>query len=464
MRKPYKIKNLKLLFVSLFALIIAIAIIATILYVSLNYSSVSVFSVCIDGNPICYLSTRQEANEAVSICEKKIESSGIGQPKKMIVELCHDPDSSVLTSYEASEVLFNSLFPGFIRCYSATIDGENLLVCNSYEDAEEVIEELKEEARRELKELSPDNDNIAFNNVFQIESAMENRSNIMSIDEIRESVIGNVTSLSSDVHVVSGTQISSLFNNSSFTGKNSTDYGISRSYDDSRNITYDVSYGTTNIRVDFAKVSTVVYSEIVEYDTEFIETKKLYVGETKVSSAGSYGTVRKTILLKHNSDGSTTREIIDAETIVPAKTEIILKGVKKYPSTEPTGFFMWPLDWYVITSTFGEYRPGFDKTKAGHYGIDLAVRTGYPVRAADGGVVIHAQMVKSYGNLVKIQHEDGVVTYYAHLSEILVKEGDKVYKGQEIAKVGMTGDATGPHLHFEVRIDGQIVDPMKYLP
>lgn len=65
---------------------------------------------------------------------------------------------------------------------------------------------------------------------------------------------------------------------------------------------------------------------------------------------------------------------------------------------------------------------------------------------------------------MKIRHEDGVETYYAHMRSIDVKVGDKVYKGQKIAEIGMTGVTTGPHLHFEVRIDGKTVNPVNYLP
>ena len=70
----------------------------------------------------------------------------------------------------------------------------------------------------------------------------------------------------------------------------------------------------------------------------------------------------------------------------------------------------------------------------------------------------------SYGKLVIVTHDDGSQTYYAHCSQLLVKYGDKVYQGQTIAKVGSTGNSTGPHLHFEIRIKGKTVDPLKYLP
>jgi murein DD-endopeptidase MepM/ murein hydrolase activator NlpD len=97
-----------------------------------------------------------------------------------------------------------------------------------------------------------------------------------------------------------------------------------------------------------------------------------------------------------------------------------------------------------------------------HTGIDLAGPYGSPVRAVTAGTVIEADQESGYGNIVKIQHADGVVTYYAHLSKILVHEGH-VTAGQQIAEEGDTGHSTGPHLHFEVRIDDRPIDPIPWL-
>jgi murein DD-endopeptidase MepM/ murein hydrolase activator NlpD len=97
--------------------------------------------------------------------------------------------------------------------------------------------------------------------------------------------------------------------------------------------------------------------------------------------------------------------------------------------------------------------------------LDLAgPELGEPIYAADGGEVIFAGDNGSYGLMVKIRHEDSVMTYYAHMNALSVKVGDRVYKGQKIGEIGRTGKVTGVHLHFEVRIDGKTVDPLNYLP
>ena len=98
-----------------------------------------------------------------------------------------------------------------------------------------------------------------------------------------------------------------------------------------------------------------------------------------------------------------------------------------------------------------------------HTGVDLIAPTGTPVVAAAGGVVATVGFVPEYGNIVEIDHDNGLTTRYAHLSRSQVKIGDVVMKGQSIAHVGMTGRTTGPHLHFEVREKGIPLNPNKFL-
>jgi murein DD-endopeptidase MepM/ murein hydrolase activator NlpD len=125
---------------------------------------------------------------------------------------------------------------------------------------------------------------------------------------------------------------------------------------------------------------------------------------------------------------------------------------------EPAGTFRWPVRGRVI-ATFGPKPNGLQND-----GINLAVPEGTPVKAADDGVVAYAgNELKGYGNLVLVRHSNGFVTAYAHASEILVKRGETVRRGQVIAKSGQTGNVTSPQLHFEIRKGATPVDPSQYL-
>ena len=112
-----------------------------------------------------------------------------------------------------------------------------------------------------------------------------------------------------------------------------------------------------------------------------------------------------------------------------------------------------------LSSYFGEVR-----AKSVHKGIDIAKNLGASVNASLDGKVIKAGYNNGgYGNLIVIQHGNNMKTYYAHLNEIYVNVGDIVKKAEIIGTVGSTGNSTGPHLHFELRVDTQPVDPVKYI-
>jgi murein DD-endopeptidase MepM/ murein hydrolase activator NlpD len=105
----------------------------------------------------------------------------------------------------------------------------------------------------------------------------------------------------------------------------------------------------------------------------------------------------------------------------------------------------------------------FNGHKAFHEGLDFPANTGAPILSAADGIVIAAEHTPDYGNIVKINHGSGLETRYAHASDILVKVGERVTKGQRIALVGNTGRSTGPHLHYEIRLNGNALDPRQYL-
>jgi murein DD-endopeptidase MepM/ murein hydrolase activator NlpD len=111
-----------------------------------------------------------------------------------------------------------------------------------------------------------------------------------------------------------------------------------------------------------------------------------------------------------------------------------------------------------VTSQFGPRDGSF------HDGIDISAPTGTPIRAVAEGEVIFSNALHGYGKIVILRHRNGLVTVYAHNSRNVVQEGDWVRRGQIVARVGQTGRASGPHLHFEVRKDNQARNPLRYLP
>lgn len=122
-----------------------------------------------------------------------------------------------------------------------------------------------------------------------------------------------------------------------------------------------------------------------------------------------------------------------------------------------------PLDDYTVSSEFG-YRIGPITGEAGiHTGLDLAADYGTEIKAAADGKVVDASWDNSYGNYIKIQHDNNTVSIYAHCSSLCAEEGEKVESGDVIARVGSTGDSTGNHLHFEIRKDNIRINPSFYV-
>ena len=122
-----------------------------------------------------------------------------------------------------------------------------------------------------------------------------------------------------------------------------------------------------------------------------------------------------------------------------------------------------PLENFRVSSSYGMRDHPVLRKRARHNGIDLAAPTGTPIYATADGTIERANWFSSYGNYIQIDHGNAIETRFGHLSRIVVSDGQKVHKGDLIGYVGSTGRSTGPHLHYEVRVDGVAVDPSPYM-
>jgi len=138
----------------------------------------------------------------------------------------------------------------------------------------------------------------------------------------------------------------------------------------------------------------------------------------------------------------------------PLPLSLVL-AVPDFDDTAPA--FRWPVAG-LVTSTFGRRR------RSWHRGLDIHAEPGTPIAAAAAGVVVASGFEPRYGLMVKIEHEGGFMTVYAHNERNLVEAGEEVAAGQVIASMGRTGRATAEHLHFEIRYDGRVYNPLYLLP
>lgn len=140
-----------------------------------------------------------------------------------------------------------------------------------------------------------------------------------------------------------------------------------------------------------------------------------------------------------------------------------MEAASSMPSGGGSGSFVWPCSG-PITSYYGWRTHPIFQTRRYHSGMDIAVDTGTPIHAAASGTIIYSGWMGGYGYCVMISHGGGLVTLYGHNSSLAVSEGQRVSQGQVVAYAGSTGYSTGPHCHFEVRLHGEVTDPMNYLP
>jgi len=208
-------------------------------------------------------------------------------------------------------------------------------------------------------------------------------------------------------------------------------------------------------------VRQVTYVETVPFEVTIVEDFTLFNDVIEVLQEGADGEIEIFAELVHIDDREVEHTILDTKVLSDAVPEIILEGALERPLTASFGEYIWPTTGNV-SSPFGPRRVSVGSSN--HQGIDITAPHGTPVLAADGGEVFFTGWFGGFGNLIKILHDNGHVTYYAHLSSMNVSVGDRVYRGQHIGGVGSTGVSSGNHLHFEIRINGVPVDPMPWLP
>lgn len=190
---------------------------------------------------------------------------------------------------------------------------------------------------------------------------------------------------------------------------------------------------------------------IYQYNDDWYTTTEVTLQDP---SSGYHKAVQR--ISYHNSD-VVSSEVVKEEIIAEAIPRIVEKGTKIPPT------YIKPISGGHLTSPFGYRVSTFKGMTSYHKAVDWATPVGTSVVASCGGRVTQAGWMASYGYCVFITHPDGRETRYAHLSRVLVSKGDYVSQGQKIALSGNTGDSSGPHLHFELRINGVAVNPLKYI-
>ncbi len=196
-----------------------------------------------------------------------------------------------------------------------------------------------------------------------------------------------------------------------------------------------------------------------DYDAEviYIDNDEWYTTEKVTRQEPSAGHRNIVAQINYLNDKEVSREVIKEDVILEAVAKVVERGTKIPPT------YIKPVSGGRLSSTFGKRNAPTRGASTYHKGVDWAIAKGSAVMASSGGRVTKAGWASGYGYVVYIQHPDGKETRYGHLSKVLVSVGQNVRQGDKIALSGNSGVSTGPHLHFEIRINGTAVNPLKYL-
>ncbi len=409
------------------------------------------YRVVADGKVVGVTAQREEAQQAcIDAVEELKLIQGTEQPVSKVKVGLSLASKTAVQDKEQMTATFVAAFDGRLEGYGIYVNGVVATAVQTEEQAKEILELYK----LEFVNDNTDKESVGFNKTVEIKAARvkpemltDEAGALLALKAPQDEVIKHV--------IVEGDSFYSLADHYGTTAEKLMAYNPDVK-PELLQLGQEVLITATTPVLQVQTKEWVKAVEPFDSPVTKVEDPNSYVGVTVVTSEGTPGEKEVEYeVIKEN--GAEVKRIAHAETVLKEPVAAVMKvGTKKRPSTASTGTFATPF-YGVVTSRFGSRWGGT------HTGIDLAGAAGSQVVAADGGKVIFAGWSGGYGKLIKIQHDNGYITYYAHLSSINVSVGQKVAKKEFIGRVGSTGNSTGPHLHFEIRKNGQALNPANYM-
>lgn len=408
----------------------------------------------VGGQEVGVVSSEEELNDIVGNVETRV-ASVLGQEYSYDTEITLAPtyvDAGTHTNARAVEDALFQDTGAMMDAFAVSVDGQELGYAQTSQELEQMLEQV---AQPYLTEQTVEHKFLQNVEIFPVELPSNTE---FTPDTLLTTLSGNKEE-AQYVTVERGDTYNKISERVGIT----TDelQALNPQVDGSKLVVGDqllVKQAVPMLTVE--TVVTETYEETIQSPVEYVDNANLYEGTTKLKQAGQDGVEQVQARVTLVNGVESAREEVSRTTIQEATTTYMYQGTKEKPSTASKGTFIWPVSGSV-TSEFG-YRNIFGSTSF-HSGLDIAASNGASIYAADGGTVTFAGWRGTYGYTVIVTHDNGMVTYYAHCSSLLVNAGDKVFQGQQIARVGMSGRATGYHCHFEVRVGGQSVNPRNYL-
>ncbi len=446
--KRYKelLQNKRNLSITLGAICLIIAMI-------INSGSTQHIAITLDEKVIGYAESSEVIKLGIEQAElKKSEELSVDvliKPDVLMQENFEEKVKTLITAEEIAALLIRDEY-FLVNSFSVYIEGEPVVAVESKEVANLVVEETKGEYTEENSKII----SMTIEEDIDIKATQSEVSEIMSLEDAKRMILTGTTE-EKIYTVVSGDSNWKIAreNGISVDDINNANPGIDSNW---IQIGQELNLITPKPYLTVSVEEEATYTEKIGFGVTYEKTDALYEGEEKVKSYGEYGEKEiKAVIIKENNQ-EVERDIISSSVVRDSTNQVVLLGTAAIPNSLGTGNLDTPTRG-LVSSVYGPRWGGF------HSAVDLANSIGTSIYAADGGIVTYSGWRGNYGYCIMINHGNDIQTLYAHNSELIVSKGDKVEKGQLISKMGDTGFVTGPHLHFEVRVNGVPVDPKKYI-
>lgn len=418
---------------------------------TIETTPVEAYKLLVDGVEVGYVSDMAAVEEHVAVMMNEYSESGFYQTEKL-TEITYETglvsEDEVMSSDQIIEMLNQKV--NFRNLgYVISIDDKAFFTMKSRAEAEALLSKIRNQYIGENVGL----ENVAFVENVEIKEVQASKSDISDFDTVWSTYEAGKEELLTykvekgdttwDIASRFGLTIEEIADANS--DKDLTRLQIGQV------INLNVPQAWINVR---AIVNTVEEQPIIA-NTYYEKIDTMYVGNYKLKEQGEDGLKQVEVETTY-INGILENERILSETVLKEPTSTIMLTGTKWKEVAASGEFNNPANG-VVTSRFG--------TRWGrmHEGIDIGAPIGTAIRAADAGVVTSSKYISGYGYTVILDHGNGINTLYGHASELLVVVGQTVEKNELIARVGTSGSTTGPCLHFEVRRNGEPIDPLPYL-
>lgn len=417
----------------------------------------SAYAVTVDGHPVGLVRSPEVVDRAVAaVADQAAAASGVGVSlvSSVKTEKVRRPEGPLLEEDELKGALEGKL--SFVAvAWSVKVNGVSVVALATEADARRVIEEIKSEYSRPGKGAVLVD--VRFLQGVEVARETVDPSRIRSPEEARRILMRGTDQLVTYT-VKRGDSLWRIAQQHGLTVEDLRRANPAMAQSDILQVGQELAVVKAEPYVTVATMERQVQEVAIPCPVQVKFSQDRWPWEEVVETPGRNGKKRITYEIYRQAGAVVERRIVEEVVLEEPVTRVIVRGSRQVPALG-TGKLYWPVEGGGhITSGFGWRRRDW------HPAIDIAATTGTPVRAADSGVVSFAGWNAGYGRLIIVDHGGGMTTRYGHLSRIDVRPGDRVERGQVIGAVGETGRATGPHLHFEVRIEGEARNPLQYYP